>query len=121
MRNYNEALGYYLACLNKEPSYSRALSKVAELYYRMAEYTEALQFARRVLENNTYDADANFISGVTQRRLGNLLQAEEAFSIASRTMEYRSGSYLEIAGIKMQEQDFKSASSFQKKQWITTG
>jgi hypothetical protein len=115
MRNYNEALEYYLACLSKEPSHSRALSRVAELNYRKAEYTEALQYARRVLENNTYDADANFISGVVQRQLGNLLQAEEAFSIAARTMEYRSGSYVEIAGIKMQQQDFGGAILFSEK------
>jgi Flp pilus assembly protein TadD len=115
MRDYNQALEYYLACLQKEPTHSRALSKSAELYYRRAEFSEGLKFARRVLENDTYDPDANFICGVIQRRLGNLIQAEEAFSVAARTMEYRSGAYLEIAGIKLQQQDFNNAIVFAKK------
>jgi Flp pilus assembly protein TadD len=115
MRDYNQALEYYLACLQKEPTHSRALSKVAELYYRMADYSEGLNFARRVLENDTYDAAANFIYGVIHRRLGNLIQAEEAFSVAARTMEYRSGAYLQIAGIKLQKQDFSNAIEYAKK------
>jgi len=115
MRDYNQALEYYLACLQKEPTHSRASSKVAELYFRRAEYSEGLNFARKVLENDTYDAAANFIYGVIHRRLGNLIQAEEAFSVAARTMEYRSGAYLQIAGIKLQKQDFSNAIDYAKK------
>jgi tetratricopeptide (TPR) repeat protein len=109
MRNYTRAMEYYLACLRQEPSHCRALSKAAELSYRRGEYEDALRYACRVLENNTYDAGANFISGVVNRRLGNLVQAEEEFSIAARTMEYRSGSYVEIAGIKMQQHDYPAS------------
>jgi tetratricopeptide (TPR) repeat protein len=115
MRDYNLALDYYLECLQKEPAHSRALSKVAELYYRRAEYSEGLNYARKVLENDTYDPGANFINGVIHRRLGNLIQAEEAFSIATRTMEYRSGACLQIAGIKMQNQDYDDAIVYAKK------
>jgi tetratricopeptide (TPR) repeat protein len=115
MRNYNEAMGYYLACLQQAPTHSRALTKTAELHYRRGEYAEGLSFARQVLENDTYDAGANFISGVIQRRMGNLVQSEEEFSIAARTMEYRSGSYLQIAGINMIRQDFNTALAYAKK------
>jgi len=115
MRNYDKALEYYLACLKKEPDHGRALPAVAELYYRMAEYNEALKFASRALENDTYDGSANFISGVIHRKLGNLAQAEEFFSVAARTMEYRSGSFLEIAVIRMKNQDFINALAFAKK------
>ena len=109
MRNYPEALDYYLACLKQIPTHSRALTKAAELFYRRAEYTEGLRLARKVLENDTYDAGANFISGVIHRRLGNLVHAEEYFSIAARTMEYRSGAYLQMAAIRMLEKDFELA------------
>jgi len=115
MRDYSQALKYYLACLKIEPSHSKALSKVAELYYRRGEYSEGLTYAHRVLENDTYDAAANFICGVIHRRLGNLIQAEEAFSVAARTMEYRSGAYLQIAGIKLQNQDYNNAIEYAKK------
>jgi hypothetical protein len=115
MREYDNALEYYLACLGKEPSHSRALSRVAELYYKRADYEEGLSYARKVLENDTYDASANFISGVINRRLGNLLKAEEAFSVSARTMEYRSGAYLEIAGIELQKKNWASSMDYAKK------
>jgi len=115
MRDYNQALDNYLACLQKEPTHSRALNKVAELYYRRADYSEGLKFTGKVLENDTYDAAANFIYGVIHRRLGNLIQAEEAFSVAARTMEYRSAAYLQIAGLKIQNEDFSGAVEYSKK------
>lgn len=115
MRNYNEALKTYLRSLEKEPTHSRALSKVAELYYRKAQYREGLVYASRVLENNTYDPGANFIYGVIQSALGNLSQAEEAFSVAVRSMEFRSGAYVEIAGLHLQKQDYKNAEVYSKK------
>ncbi|RLD31689.1 MAG: DUF5107 domain-containing protein, partial [Bacteroidetes bacterium] len=70
MRNYDEALKTYFACLEKEPTHSRALAKVAELYYRKAQYKEALGYAEKVLENNTYDGNGNFIYGVILKALG---------------------------------------------------
>lgn len=109
MRDYKQAMEYYLACLQKEPTHNKALSKVAELLYRKGEYSEGLKYARRAMASDTYDAGANFIAGVIHNRMGNLNLAVEAFSVAARTMEYRSGAYLQIAGIKLQEQDYSNA------------
>ena len=105
----------YLECLKKEPTHSRALYRLAELYYRRAEYSEGLKIAKKILENDTYDGSANFISGMILRRLEKLNQAEEAFSVAARTMEYRSASYLQIAGLKIQKEDFSGAVEYAKK------
>jgi tetratricopeptide (TPR) repeat protein len=115
MRDYNDALVTYLKCLDKEPTHSRALSKVAELFYRKAQFSEGLMYASRVLENNTYDPEANFIYGVIQNALGNGTLAEEAFSVALRSMEYRSASYVEISGIHLQKHEFNKAEIFAKK------
>jgi tetratricopeptide (TPR) repeat protein len=115
MREYNDALETYLSCLDKEPTHSRALSKVAELYYRKALFREGLMYASRALENNTYDPEANFICGVIQSALGNLMLAEEAFSVAVRSMEYRSAAYVEIAGLHLQKQAHKNAEIYAKK------
>lgn len=115
MRDYGSALETYLACLEKEPTHSRALSKVAELYYRKAQYEKGLSFVCRALENNTYDGEANFIYGVIQKAMGNLLQAEEAFSIAVRTMEYRSAAYVQIAGLHLQNSNFTKAKEYATK------
>lgn len=115
MRDYSQALENYLECLKKEPTHSRALYRVAELYYRHAEYSEAIRYAKRALENDTYDGGANFIYGICLRRIGNLNGSEEALSVAARTMEYRSAAYLEMAGVKMQKKDIKGAGEFAEK------
>ncbi len=115
MRDYQKALETYLECLAKEPTHSRALSKVAELYYRKGQYEKALSYARKVLENNTYDGGGNFIYGVIQKALGNQIDAIEAFSIAVRTMEYRSAAYVQIAGLYLHKFDFRKAKAYAEK------
>lgn len=115
MRNYKEAFEYYQAVLEKEPTHSRALNRIAELYYRKGQYAKGLQYAEKVLSENTYDGGANFMYGVLQRKLGNLTKAEEALSIAARSMEYRSGAYAQISGINLQKKDFDNAEMYAKK------
>jgi tetratricopeptide (TPR) repeat protein len=115
MRDYPEALKCYLECLEKEPTNTSTLYRVAELYYRKGQYQEAQEYARQALEINTYDPGANFIYGMIQRKLGNLIRAEEAFSIAARSMEFRSGSYLQIAELKLLETDYKSVTEYAQK------
>ena len=115
MRDYNQALENYLKCIEKEPTHSRALYRIAEIYYRRADYTQGLEFAKKILANDTYDGSGNFIYGMIFRRLGKLNQAEEAFSVAARSMEYRSAAYLQIAGMKMQKEDFSGAEEYAKK------
>ena len=115
MRSYSEALKAYMACLEKEPLHSRALSKVAELYYRKGQYEEGLTYAYRVLENNTYDPGANFISGVIHKAMGNEILAKEAFSVSVRSMEYRSASYAQIAGLYLNDRNYERAKMYAHK------
>ena len=89
-RLYQEALEKYLACLEKEPLHTRALSRVAELYCQRAEYKKALKYAEKLLENLMYDPDGNYIYGVISRHLGNLVDAKETLGWAARSMKYRS-------------------------------
>lgn len=106
MRNYKPALSYYLQCLAIEPTHNEALCRVAEFYYRSALYDSGIAYARKVLEYNSYDGGANYIYGNLLLRLKRLPEAEEAFSIAARTMEYRSAAYTALAGINMQKEKF---------------
>ncbi len=115
MRDFSKALNYYLKCLEKEPSHMRALYKAAETEVRMCRYQKAEDYAKKILEKNTYDAGGNFILGLINRRLGKTDQAEEAFSIASRTMEFRTGSYIQIAEGRLIKGDFTGASEFARK------
>jgi Tfp pilus assembly protein PilF len=67
-----------------------------------------------VLEHAAYDGSANFIYGNLLLRQSKLVEAEEALSIAARTMEYRSASYVYIAGIRLQKIDLEQAVYYAK-------
>jgi len=89
MRLFDEALQLYSACLQKEPSHTGALARIAELMYRRTDDDSAILYARKALALNTYDAAANYIAGIIERRRDNINEAEELFSVAIRTFEFR--------------------------------
>lgn len=115
MRNFDSARLRYEDCLKKEPTHSGALIRLAEYHYRKGQYEQGLDFARKVLAENTYHGGANYLYGALYRKLGDLTKAEEALSVATWTMEYKSGSYTQLAGIALQKQDFEKAESDARK------
>ncbi|KAA0992220.1 DUF5107 domain-containing protein [Dyadobacter aurulentus] len=115
MRNFEGARQRFLDCLKKEPTHSGALVRLAEYHYRNGEYAKGLDFARKVLAENTYHGGANYLYGALYRKLGDLTKAEEALSVATWTMEYKSGAYTQLAGIALQKQDFEKAESDARK------
>jgi len=115
MRNYIEAMELYKKCIEKEPTHSEALARIAELYYRKGQYEKGIYYARSVLEFSAYDGATNYIYGALQDKLNNTYEAEEAFSIASLTMEFRSAAYAQIAGIELKKKDFNKAVMYSRK------
>lgn len=115
MRLYEEALEVYNKCLEKEPSHTGALARIAELLYRKTEDAEAAQFARRALSINMYDPAANYIYGVIERRRGDEDEAEEAFSVAVRSLEFRSDAYRQLAEMAAVNHDFQKAGDLAKR------
>ncbi|WP_353718871.1 DUF5107 domain-containing protein [Dyadobacter sp. 676] len=115
MRNFEGARQRYLSVLEKEATHSGASIRLAEYHYRKGEYVQGLDFARKVLAENTYHGGANYLYGALYRKLGDLIKAEEALSVAAWTMEYRSGAYAQLAGIALQKQDFEKAESDARK------
>jgi Tfp pilus assembly protein PilF len=115
MRNFNEAMALYEKCIEKSPTHSGALTKIAELYFRSGEYKKGLPFARRVLSYSAYDGAANYIYGFLLYKLNNLNEAEEAFSIAAKTMEFRSAAYGQISNIELKRKNFEEAVLFAQK------
>jgi tetratricopeptide (TPR) repeat protein len=109
MRNFEGARKRYLDVLEKQATHSGALIRLAEYHYRKGEYAQGLDFARKVLAENTYHGGANYLYGALYRKLGDLTKAQEALSVATWTMEYRSGAYAQLAGIALQKQDFEKA------------
>jgi len=115
MRNFEGAHLRYLACLKKEATHSGALIRLAEYHYRKGQYKQGLEFARKVLAENTYHGGANYLYGALYRKLGDLTKAEEALSVATWTMEYRSGAYAQLAGVALQKQDYEKAENDARK------
>jgi len=104
-RNHYKALEKYLECLEREPLHMRALCRVAELYFRRAEYEKALTYVLRALENVMYDPEANYIYGIISRRMGDLVEAKESMGWAARSMRFRSSAYCQMAEINFLEKN----------------
>jgi tetratricopeptide (TPR) repeat protein len=115
MRNFSDARILYQQCVEKEPTHSEALARLAELSYRSGQYEKGIDYARSVLAFSAYDGAANYIYGALQDKLNHPDDAEEAFSIASRTMEFRSAAYSQIAGIELKKKNFEQAALYAKK------
>ena len=76
-RNYDLALQKYEECILNDPFHNRALTRAGEIYYRRAEYEKALSYAHQALDNEMYDAGANYLYGITSAKLGNFVDAIE--------------------------------------------
>jgi tetratricopeptide (TPR) repeat protein len=111
-RSYAEALAKFLSCLEKEPGHVRALTRVAELYFKRAEYDQAKEYARRALAVDAYDAGTNFVHGVINRELDNAADAKDGFGWAARSLEFRSAAYEQLAEICLLEKNLERAADY---------
>jgi Flp pilus assembly protein TadD len=111
-RSYESALRKYESVAQREPLHVRALTRIAELYCRGAEYVRALEYARKALDISMYDADANYIYGIIARRMDDLVDAKETLGWAARSMKYRSAAYSELGGIYLMERNFDLAQEY---------
>lgn len=114
-RNYRKAIEQYLNCVRKEPRHISALSRLSGLYTRAGEPEEGIQYARRALEIYKYDPEANYFYGVASRRLGRLTDAEETFSWAARSPEFRVVALRQIAEISVEKGNWRKAVEFAEK------
>ncbi|MCX7974236.1 MAG: DUF5107 domain-containing protein, partial [Candidatus Aminicenantes bacterium] len=98
-RRFKEAIRAYQNCLQKEPGHIRALTRLAELEWRAERLSSALELAKKALMIEAYDPAANFVYGLINRRLGNFADALDGLSWASRSLDFRSGAFTEMAEI----------------------
>lgn len=114
-RDYRTALARYQECLKRDPNHLRALTRAAAVYYRRAEYSKALEHARKALDFVMYDPDANYLYGLVARRMGDLTDAKETMGWAARSMKYRSSAYTQLAEIYLMEGDVARAEEYAKR------
>ena len=114
-RAYTGAKKEYEKSLDIEKDFIPALDKLAMLYYRQMQYQKSYDLCVKSLSIDTYDAEANYIFGLCNSRLGNKAESKAAFSISSANIAYRSASYTELARLFLAENNFSETLNYCEK------
>ena len=117
-RLYKPAADEYLKALEVEPYFVPALNGMANMAYRKTDYTSSLEYARKALSVDTYDADANMIYGLAGLALGDTTSAIDGFSIASAGISQRSAAYNALASVFLGQNNYQNALSVAEKSLI---
>ena len=75
------AIEAYLAAIARNPSYGEALAGLAESYYGLGEYDQALSYARRALALRKGDNALANLEGFVLAALGDLAGAKKSFGL----------------------------------------
>lgn len=111
-RTYDSAAVYVTASLQKDNNFVPALVLQSELYYRGAQYTEALASSRKALSIDTYDGGANYLYGLVNRRLGNITDARDGLDMAALSPAWRSAAFTELASLYLSMGDNRKALAY---------
>ena len=109
---YAEAETSLKACLEKEPYFLSALTSLASLYYHEGKYEQALELCQKALSVHAYDGKANYLYGLCHQVMGNKIDAMDGFSIASRSVDFRSAAYDKLAEMYVTTKNLAKAESF---------
>ena len=112
---WDKAERYLKMALEKDPCLAPALIRISSLYYREGRYQEAIKHAAKALSLDTYDGEANYYYGLSQRALGKTTEAKAAFSIASFAAQVRTAAYEQLAELYVAEKDWNRAETYAKK------
>ena len=111
-REYNVALARLTELLEEVPSHQEALAKLAELEYRRTNYNEALKYANKLLQIDTYNPAGNYLAGIIYREQKDYISALEAFGWAARDMKYRSVSYAQMSEIYLLKKHYDESKKY---------
>lgn len=114
-RDYELASKKLNELVDFDPSHQNGLLKLAGLEYRKTDYHKALEYVNRVLKLDTYNTEANYLTGIIYRALNDSINALESFGWAARSMKYRSVSYAQMAEIYFSLQNLERANLYANK------
>ncbi|WP_234998000.1 DUF5107 domain-containing protein [Parabacteroides sp. Marseille-P3160] len=100
------------ACLEKDPYFAPALVRLASLMNQTGRYDEAFRLSAYALSIDTYDGEANYNFGLSNKYLGQTTNAKDGFSVATYTEAFRSAAYAQLAGLSIAEKDYKKAITY---------
>ena len=108
-RRYPEARALYEQALAAESWNREALLGLGALALRSARYEEGLVHARRALQLDTYDPEANFLAGNLYRALGRRADAYDSFGWAARSVAFRAAARVRLAELALEGGDLAEA------------
>ncbi|WP_419161296.1 DUF5107 domain-containing protein [Candidatus Palauibacter sp.] len=108
-RRYAGARTLYERAVAAEPWNREALLGLGALALRSARHEEGLAHARRALQLDTYDPEANFLAGNLYLALGRRADALDAFGWASRSVAYRAAARIRLADLALDAGDLAEA------------
>lgn len=111
-KKYTEALSSLTKCLEEDAYYAPALNEISMLYYRKGDFNNALDYARKSLSINAYDAQANIAYGMINKAMGQLLDAQDGFSVASLTPSYRNAAHIELSKLGLLRSNLRVAEMY---------
>ena len=98
-RMYQGAEEQYNQVLRRNPFHAGALTKIAGLYFRSMQFEKAYQFGLKALSIDTYMPEANYVFGLACKKLNKKYDALDAFSMAAKSMEFRSLAYTQLSSV----------------------
>ena len=104
-RRHADARTLYDRALAAEPWNREALLGLGALALRSARYEEGLAHARRALQLDTYDPEANFLAGNLYLALGRRADALDSFGWAARSVEFRAAARTRLAELALEAGD----------------
>lgn len=120
-RKYKTSEEFVDKALAIDPAYIPALNLKAMLQLRKTNYEAAYEYANKVLAIDTYDAEANYISGLAAKAMGKLYNALDRFEMAALTTELRGAAYTEIAKVYFADGEVVLASQYAAKALLMNG
>ncbi|CAN0327617.1 unnamed protein product, partial [Scytosiphon promiscuus] len=114
-RDYELASKKLNELVDFDPSHQDGLLKLAGLEYRKTDYHKALEYVNRVLKLDTYNTEANYLTGIIYSAVNASINALESFGWAARSMKYRSVSYAQMAEIYFSLQNLERANLYANK------
>ncbi|MCM4172119.1 DUF5107 domain-containing protein [Arenibacter sp. TNZ] len=114
-RDYDLADTKLKELVGLDPSHQEGLLKLAELEYRKTNYDLGLKYVNRVLKQDTYAVEANYLAGIIYRSQSDYINALESFGWAARSMKYKSVSYAQMAEMYLLLQNMTKAEQYANK------
>ena len=119
-RAYDSAAVYLDQALARDPHYLPALTDRAMIAVRAGDYRRAVTLTRTALAIDTYDGAANYYYGLANRRLNQLVDAQDGFEVAALSVEFRGAAWTQLGRMALAQQRNGAATQYAEKALAAT-